>query len=179
MKSNLQKNNRGFSLIETLLYLLIMGLLLLVIASVAVNVFNTRRQFKAADLVQSNGRFIVNLLNNRIHNIDLIDDVSPAPETFHFYEFPDKRLSLKLDNENLVFQEAIDAGSGFPEQASVEPVILNNDSVRVSDLVLTAISDNDGNSNQGVIVNFVLTVGYPEDYFGYYQETFNTFFSLR
>ncbi len=176
MKINRQQ---GFSLLETLLYLMIMGLLLLVIASVAINVFNTRRQFRAADLVQSNGRFIINLLNNKVHNVDLIDDVSPAPEGWHFYQIPDKRFSLKLENNDLVYQEVQDTGTGFPEQSTAEPVVLNNDQVAVSDFAIDTVADSEGNANQGVLINFTLTVGQPEEFYGYYQKQFEVFFSLR
>lgn len=173
------KASKGFTLMETMMYLLIMGMLLLVIASLVANIFNARRQMQASDFVHTDARFIVNFLNNRIHNVDIITDVAPAVEQFHFYQLPDTRFSLQLEDEDLVYRQTLDIGGGFSEQATADPIILNNDRVKVSDFNLTSVSDSQGRANQGVMVDFTLTVSQPDDNFGYFQKSFNTFFSIR
>jgi len=173
------KNQNGFTFIETLTYLFIFSMLILIICGLVLSIFNARKQLQASNLVYQNARFIVNFLSNRIHNVDYIDDVSPAVETLLFYQLPDKRFSIKLDSNNLVYQETQDTGSGFPEQSTADPVNLNNNKIQVNNLVLTPISDSQGNVNQGVKIDFTLSVGGAGDTFGHIERTFSTFISVR
>lgn len=173
------KKNKGFSLVESLVYITITSMLLTLIASLVVNIVNSRKTLEASNALHQNARLIINFLNNQIHNVDLIDDVSPDPALLHFYQLPDTRFSLILDNGNLVYQETHDPGTGFPDQGSADPIVLNLNAITVSDLILTPVADGQGNLNQGVDLSFTLTIGNPGNQFGYLQKTFNTFISLR
>jgi len=173
------KNQSGFTFVEVLTYLFIFSMLILIICSLVISIFNARKQLQASNYVYQNARFIVSFLSNRVHNVDWIDDVSPATETLHFYQLPDKRFSIKLDNNNLIYQETQDTGSGYPDQSTADPVMLNNNSIQVTSLLLTPVSDSRGNINQGVKIDFTLSIGGAGDKFGYIVRPFSTFISVR
>lgn len=166
-------------MIEILVYLFITSMLLLVISSLVTNSFNVKRRLKVSDLVQHDTRFILNFVSNRIHNVDNIEDANPALEQVLFYSSTSTRFSLTVESDNLVYRETHDLGEGFPEQSTADPIILNTNLTRISDLVLTPISDNYGNDNQGINLNLILTIGQPEDIYGYKQQNLNTFISVR
>lgn len=169
----------GFTMIETLIYLFILSMLMLLISSLVMGVFNAKKQLQASNSVHNNARFIVNFLSNKIHNVDLIVDANPAVEQLHFYIMPDTRFSVAIESGDLIFREVEDTGAGFPDQSTAEPVALNNSRVRVSNLVLTPIVDSQGNQNQGVAIDFIITAGSASDIYGYLQKDFSTFISIR
>jgi hypothetical protein len=141
--------------------------------------FNARRQLRSANLVNHDARFIVNYLTNRIHNVEVIDDIRPDTYQILFYSSATTRFSLSVESGNFVYRETEDTGSGFPEQSTVNPVILNSSDLIASDLILTPITDNHGNTNQGVILNFTLTTKNDEGAHGHVQQNFNTFITIR
>ena len=174
-----QQNKDGFTLIEIIIYLFITAMLLTTISGLVMSNFNARKQLRSANLVNHDARFIINYLTNRIHNVEMIDDVRPDTYQILFYSSDTIRFSLSIESGNLVYRETEDAGSGFPEQSTVNPVILNSSNLIVSDLILTPIADNQGNTNQGVILNFTITTNNTEGSHGYVQQNFNTFITIR
>ncbi|MFA6307275.1 MAG: prepilin-type N-terminal cleavage/methylation domain-containing protein [Patescibacteria group bacterium] len=174
-----QINKKGFTLVETIIYLLIATLLMIIISSLVLSVFKARRHFIAINDVNHNARFIVHYLTNRLHNTNTIVDVSPAPEQFHFYQLPDMRFSIEVLGDDMVYREGQDIGSGFPDQSTLSPIILNNSNVSVSNLSLIAVDDYRGISNQGIQISFRLTSGTVEKDYSYYQRDFSTFLSIR
>ncbi len=173
------KKQNGASLVEIVAYIAITAILLVSVSSLMLNVFNTRKNIESSNSVHHNARFIVNFLSNRIHNVDFINDVNPDPAQLHFFEYPDKRYSIVVEDNNLIWQETTDIGEGFPDQSTAEPVLLNSNKVEVSNLILTSTSDGHDNENRGIQISFTLTFGNIDDQFSYTQETFNTFISLR
>jgi competence protein ComGC len=173
------KKQEGFTLIEVITYLFITTTLLIIISSMLMTIFNARKQIQAGHDMNHNARFIINFLSNRIHNVDLITDVSPEPEDLNFYQLPDIRFGIDVEGDDLVYRQVQDIGAGFPYQSTASPMILNSERVAVSNLVLSSISDAHGNSNKGVKIDFILTVGSPGDTYGYLQKTFSTFLSIR
>lgn len=177
--SRLSSKQEGFTLVETIIYLFIMSMLVLLISSLVMTIFNARRQLKASHIVHHNARFIVNYLTNKIHNVDLIDDVSPAPEQLHFYQLPDTRFSIAIESDDLIYRQTEDGGSGFPDQSTADPVSLNSNEVIVNNLTMSLISDGQGNTNRGVRLIFTLQTGTAGDSHGYVNKVFTTFISLR
>lgn len=177
--SKIYTKAEGFTLIETITYLFISVMLLMLISSMTMSIFNARKQLQASHAIHHNARFIINFLSNRIHNVDLISDVSPASEEFHFYQMPSTRFSIDLEGDDLIYRQVQDTGSGFPNQSTAIPMALNSDRVVVSGLDITSISDAHGNINKGIKIDFVLTVGSPGDIHGYLQRSFSTFLSIR
>lgn len=176
---NLAKNKGGFTLLETVMYLSIATILMITISVLVLSIFNARRYFIAINNVNYNARFIIHYLTNRMHNVDQVVDVSPAIEKFHFYQIPSTRFSIEVSGGDLVYREGQDTGTGFPEQSSLEPIILNNPNITVSNLSLIGTSDYLGVVNQGMQINFTLTSGAASDQSGYYEKDFSTFISIR
>ncbi len=174
-----QKSGAGFTLIETLVYIAIMTMMFVIIFSLVMTIFNTRKQLRASHRVNDNARFVVNFLTNRIHNVSSITDVNPASEQLHFYESATERFSLDLEGDDLVYRYTEDVGSGFPAQSTADPVLLNNNYIDVSAFDLTPISDAYANPNQGALITFTISTGNAGDPYGYLQKTFTTFISIR
>jgi competence protein ComGC len=172
-------NQKGFTMVETLAYLFITSMLLLLISSLIINIFNARRQFKASESVDRNARYIMNFVLNKVHNVDLIDKLSEESNDIYFYDLPERRFNFSLEAGNLIYREVEDTGSGFPDQSTALPQNLNTSEVVLSDLNLISLENNLGLQNQGVSLSFVLTVGTSSDRYGFAQENFSTFFSIR
>jgi len=179
MYRQIKKNEKGFTLMEVLVYILITSILLIVVGTIVVNVINLRKHLNASNMVHSDARFIMNYLSNSIHNVDLIDDVSPATEQLHFYQLPADRFSIEILDDDLVYRHAEDLGGGFPDQSSAEAIRLNSQEVTVTDLIMEVYEDNEGNANRGVSISFTLIIGDISNSYGYVQESFSTFLSLR
>ena len=171
-------NSAGFTFVETMVYVFVMTIILMTISSLLLSAFNARKQSVASYLIYNDARFIANFLNNRIHNVGLIEDET-LPSEYLFYNLPDTRFDLILDNNNLLYREAIDTGSGFPDQSSAVVTTLNNQSVRVESFDLTAVADGEGNANQGIKIDLLLATGQPSDTFAYKEKAFSFYISLR
>ncbi len=179
--SKIKINNKksGFTLVETLVYLFITSMLLLMIANLVMNIFHAKRLFKSEEVVSRNARYIMSFMLNKLHNVDNIDDLGGGSQNIMFYIPPDRRFNLAIEDDNFVYRETQDVGSGFPDQSTAVAHLLNSDNVQVSDITLVPMNDNYGRSNQGVILQFTLTYGVPEDIYGYAQRTYSTFLSIR
>ena len=172
-------SKQGFTLIELLVYIVMTSLLLITLTGLVMNIFNARRHIQASHLVQQNARFITNVLTAKIHDAVRLEDVQPAAEGVHFYLSDTERFSIELSDTDLLYREAIDSGSGFPEQSSVTPVRLNNQAVRVSSYSLRLFNDDQGNSNRGIWNSFILETGNSTIPSSYSRQQFRTFISLH
>ncbi|MBT6691662.1 hypothetical protein HOB10_05015 [Candidatus Parcubacteria bacterium] len=178
-KISITNNGKGFTLIETLVYIFVTSMILMVISSLVMNVLNVRKKIKASNEVQNNARFVMNFINNNIHNVDTIINVSPDPDQLHFYKATTTRFSLHLELGNLVYRETEDVGAGFPDQSTATPIILNTNTVVASNFVLSPTLDSSGSFIAGTEINFVLTSGNILNLHGYSQQSFDTFMSIR
>lgn len=172
-------NQKGFTMIEIMAYLFITSILLLLIISLIINIFNARRQFRANELVDRNSRYILNFVLNKVHNVDLIDKTGEGLSDIYFYDLPDQRFNFSEESNNLVFRLVSDEGSGFPDQNTAIAQNLNFNGVKVSNFILNPLKDNFNQDNRGVQFSFTLTVGTSTDSYGFVQEDFSTFFSIR
>ncbi|MFA5127026.1 MAG: prepilin-type N-terminal cleavage/methylation domain-containing protein [Patescibacteria group bacterium] len=177
----LPKINRanGFTLVELLAYLFITCMLLIMIVSLVMNIFYARKKFQVSDAVDSNARYIMNFVLNKVHNVDIISDGGGDPANVYFYNLPSYRFNLALESNNLFFRQTEDTGSGFPDQSTATPLSLNTKNVRVSDFSLVPLADNRGEENQGVLISFTIAAGDPSDPKSFAQKSFNTFLSIR
>lgn len=165
---------QGFSLIETLVYIFITAMLLTTISSLVLSNFNIRRQLKTSSLIYNDARFIIGQLNNRIHSVPVIEDVRPDSRQIIFYSYGNNEFSLQVEDEKLVYREDTQVGGGNPVE-----LVLSSEQTRVSNFVLTPVSDGHANENKGVLINFTLSTGVASDIYGYLSEDFQTFISLR
>jgi competence protein ComGC len=176
---NKKNKRKGFSLIETLVYLFITSMLLLMIASLVINIFNAKRLFKSEEVVARNARYIMSFMLNKLHNVSRIEDLGGGSQNIMFYVSPDRRFNIVIENEDFVYRETQYSGSAYPDQSTAIPYLLNSDNVQVSDIILTPMNDNYGQINQGIILQFTLSYGSPADQYGYAQRTYSTFLSIR
>ncbi len=165
---------KGFSLIETLAYIFITAMLLTTISSLLMSNFNIRRQLKTSSLIYDDARFIMTQLNNKIHSVTIIDDVRPDAKQIVFYPNGSNDFSLQVENNNLIYRESVQVGGGSPTELT-----FNSAKTRVENLVLTPITDSNGTPNRGVLIQFNLSTGNVSDPYGYANEEFQTFISLR
>ena len=170
-------NQRGFTFIETMVYVFVMTVILMTITSLFINIFNARKQAMASYRVYNDARFIANFLHNRLRNVELIEDFSQSQ--YIFYDLPDKRFDIFVDQGRLFYRQTENLGQGFPEQSAGAILPLSSEGLIVEDLLLTAISDSQGNSHQGIKIDFILTTGQPSDAFGYKSKPFSIYISLR
>ena len=171
--------NKGFTLIEVMAYIVITALLLVAVSATVMSTMNARKHLRASEAIQHNARFILNFIANRVHNVSVVDVVSPAPEQILFYTSTSTRFSFTEESGNLLYRININTGGVWPLQASSTPLQVNSGDALLSNFVLTATDDNHGNLNRGILVNFTLTTGNPANAFSYKQEIFNTFISVR
>lgn len=172
------KSQAGFTFVESMVYVFVMTIILMTVSNLFINSFNARKQSVASYSLYSDARFIANFLNNRMHNVNFIQD-EPLPSKYIFYNLPNTRFDIFLAEDNLLYREAIDDGSGFAEQSSIEAAVLNSRLVRVESFDMLTVADSQGNENQGVKIDFVLSTGDPGDRFAYKQKAFSLFISLR
>lgn len=173
------KNNKGFTLVEILVYIFITSMLLLVVSNSIINIFNSKSLFKSEELVSRNARYIMAFMLNKLHNVERVENLGTGSENILFYVLPDKRFNLAIESDDFVYRETIDSGSGYPEQSSAAPFVLNSESVKVTDISVTPMNNNYDVSNAGVLLSFTLTHGTPQNKYNYTQRTYSTFLSFR
>ena len=176
LKSVLKNKIQGFTLIEILIYLFITAMLLVTLSGLVYNNFNARKQLIASNLINHDARFVLNYLSNRIHNVVVIDDIRPDTYQIFFYPSETDRFSLSVEADDLVYREVEDVGSGFPEQNTATPMVLNSSRAVVSNFILTPVDDSQSNSNQGVIIEFDITT---KGAYGPITQSFETFITIR
>ncbi|PWB38664.1 MAG: hypothetical protein C3F02_03050 [Parcubacteria group bacterium] len=174
-----KKIKKGFTLIETIMYFSITAIILITVGSLVINIYNAKKMQQSSDSVNHNARFILNFIANRVHNVDYMEDVSPAIEKLLFYTSSTSRFSITLESDKLVYRQSDDQGGGFPAQSSVTPVILNSSNISVSGLTLQSLTNNAGVANKGVEIGFTLTTAATVDPLRYLQQTYQTFISIR
>ena len=170
----LKNDQQAFSLVEILVYIFITAMLLVSISSLLLANFNIRKQLKTSDLVYNNARFIINKLNNEIHNVTVFDDLRPNSEQILFYPNTGNSFAFEVENNNLIYKEIEEAGG----ESSLE-YILNSEQVEVQEIIFTPIDDWQTNENKGVFINFTLSTGHPDDVYKYLSENFQTFIAIR
>lgn len=173
------KKNKGFTLVELIVYLGITTMLLTLIGSFIINVYNAKKMLQSSDLVDHNARFILNYLANRIHNVDTLVGTGATPADLLFYVSSTSRFSITLENNNIVYRQSDDLGAGFPDQSSVTPIILNTNDITVSNLILQTLEDDQGVANKGTSLGFTLTTTGTVDPYRSLQQSYKTFISIR
>ncbi|MCB9802643.1 prepilin-type N-terminal cleavage/methylation domain-containing protein [Candidatus Nomurabacteria bacterium] len=169
-----KNNQKAFSLIETLVYIFITAMLLTTISSLIMANFNIRKKLKTSDLVYNDARFIMNQVSNKIHSVNVFDDVRPDSEQIIFYSEAGEDFVFVVEDNNLIYREIPNVGGG----QALENV-LNSERVEVNNFILTPVSDWQGNLNKGILINFNLSIGAPEDVYNYLNQDFETFISIR
>lgn len=166
-------------MIEIMVYMSVTALLLILIITLIINIFGANRNIRAITLLDQNERFIANYIINKMHSVNYIEPIVGPPTDVYFYQLPDVRWNITIENNDLVMREVLDEGSGFPAQSSGDPIILNSETVDINSLVITPLDDNQGNENQGVVVEMSITTTIPGNSLSRITRQFNFFASIR
>lgn len=76
---NVMKNGEGFTLVEFILYIGIVGIVLLVAGAIGLNVLFGKAKLMTIEEVSQNARFALERISERVRNAEAIN--SPAPST--------------------------------------------------------------------------------------------------
>lgn len=161
--------NRGFTLIEVLIYIVIIGLVVSGFIVFALSINNSRAKTYVVQEVQANARIALDLIGQKIR---LAEDVVNPSEG-------NSASSLELDisdtDDNLVFN-VIDDVLNITDGAA-DPVAITSDEVKVSNLSFINLAQTGERDN----IRIEITVEYanPESKEYEYSQTLQTAISLR
>ncbi len=146
MKNKLQK---GFTLIEALVYIALVSGILLAATSFAWNIVNTRTSAFSAQEVEQNGRFIMLKISKIMKEANQIN--SPA------IGLSADTVSVKMDDAGTEIIMISQNGNNIEYQYNSDPVVeLNSDLVEISNLQFTNLSSPSGNT-RNIGVSFTLS----------------------
>ena len=172
--------HQGFTLIETLVYIVIASLLLGVIMSVQTSVFRVSRQLRVAHEVQQNVRFLTNVITNRLHNVVTIEDIRPLPEVARFYPDTEHRWMLRQSNNRLeLLDQVYNQGNNSWVDAAGGYQALTTDKVVISNWSIIPVKRSAGSQYASAQITFTLTMGSPAELFGYYQGNYQMIVGAR
>lgn len=179
IKASLHRQ-KGLSLIEVLVYILVSAILLIVISQLLRTMFLLDKQLRVSHEAQQNVRLINNILVNNAHNVASIEDVRPSSEGVYFYTTPELRFALRLNNNRIEYYQ-----QGFDQQSSQwvymggGPTAVTTQKAIISNWTLAPIKTASDNTWRGVMINFTLSLGDANDAFGYYQGNYQMIVSIR
>ena len=169
------KNKKGFTLIETIIYVGIIGLILSGFISFSVVIADSRNKNYVTQEVQANFRSAFDLITKKIKEAD---SINVGASTFNS---DPGVLSLAMDDagENpTIINLSQDDGVLQIKEGSSEPVAIVSDEIRVTNLVFTNLSTASPREN----VRIELTLEFnnqASDVEFNYSESFQTAVSLR
>lgn len=137
MQHVMKKKQKGFTLIETLLYLALSVIMVALIGGIGVNVLTTLASAKAEEELQYNAQFITEKIRMLVSEAEGIDaPLSGATSTV---------LSLAMSNsaKNPTTIEVVD-GRVFIQEGSETPQVLSGSSVVVSALTFSNVTNAGG-----------------------------------
>ncbi|MFH0873315.1 MAG: prepilin-type N-terminal cleavage/methylation domain-containing protein [Candidatus Komeilibacteria bacterium] len=173
-------SSKGFTLVETLVYIVIASILLGTIMNVQMSVFRVSKQLRVAHEVQQNVRFLTNIISNRLHNVTSIEDIRPASEVVRFYPDTEHRWLLRSSDGHLelldqVYNQGtsswVDVAGGYQAVTTDKAVISNWSIIPVKNAV--------GSKYTSAQISFTLTIGSAQEPFGYYQGNYQMIAGAR
>lgn len=171
---------RGFTLIEAVVYLLIASLLLAVIFNVQNSVFRVSRQLRVAHEVQQNVRFLTNTIGNRLHNVVTIEDIRPAAEVARFYPDTEHRWTLRINNGQLqLLDQVFDQPSATWVNTAAGYQTLTTDKAVISNWSIVPVKNAAGTTYTSAQITFTLTIGDAAEPFGFYQGNYQMIVGAR
>ncbi len=154
MLTRIQKQHIGFTLIESLLYLGIASVLIVLLGGIGVNVLESRVRAQALEEVHYNAEFVIDHITRSIQNADHIN--SPLPQVSASV------LSLEMiDTAKNPTVIDIDGGRIRLREGSDEPWYLSGNRVYIS--ALDFINVTQGNGEGSVRIEFTTEGGNQPD----------------
>lgn len=167
-------------MIESVIYLLIASLLLAVIFNVQNSVFRVSRQLRVAHEVQQNVRFLTNTIGNRLHNVVMIEDIRPAAEVARFYPDAEHRWMLRISNGQLqLLDQVFDQPSASWVDTAAGYQTLTTEKATISNWSIIPVKNAIGTTYTSAQIGFTLTIGVPEEPFGFYQGNYQMIVGAR
>lgn len=141
------KNNKGFTLVETLLYIGIFSILIVVLFQLLSLIFDVQLESQSTSSVTQDGRFILNRFSYDIGQADTIISPSSPGSQSAVLQFSKNGTiyTYSLANENLTLTNS---SLGTSDE-------LNSNNTTVSNLNFLRLSDTSGN-NDTVNISFTL-----------------------
>lgn len=142
------KNNKGFTLVETLLYIGIFSILIVVLFQLLSSIFDVQLESQSTSSVAQDSRFILNRFSYDIGQADTI--VSPI-------SLGSQSDSLQFSKESTTYTYSLVNGNLILANSSLGiSDELNSTNTTVSNLNFLRLSDTNGN-NDTVSISFTLT----------------------
>ena len=163
--------NRGFTIIEVLIYISISTMLLFALSSFIVSILETRERSKMISEVEKQGIYIMEVMTRNVREAQTINN----PEVGNFSE----SLSLNLteaEKNPTIFN--LEDGKIIFQQGSNPPMDLHNNLITIEDLKFTNLSRPD---TPGIVqIQFTLKYNYLTNRPIYnYEKKFQSSVSLR
>lgn len=170
MKIN--KLQKGFTLIEALVYVALVSGILVAATSFAWNIVNNRTTVFTTQEVEQNGRFIMQKISRIFQEANQIN----APSIGAF----DSTVEVEMDNGGTEVITITQNGPKIEYQYNADPVVeLNSDLVEVSNLKFTNFSSASGRT-RNIGISFTLSHLNPAARREWsYSENFSTTIELR
>ncbi len=162
------RNRKAFTLIETLIYIAILGGLLAYFISFTLSISNSRSKSYVASEVNANARIALETIAQKIRLADDVvqPDLGASSDTLSL-DMPDtgNHLVFSLEQGVLIYTQASNSYN------------ITSDEVNITNLLFTNLRAGDERDN----INIVLTIEYRDsDSQEYrYSKTFQTTLSLR
>jgi len=161
--------NQGFTLVEMIVYIAIIGIVLVSFINFIISIMNAQAKTYSVQEVQSNGRMVLSLIVPRIRMAD--DVTSPTEGNFA------NTLVLNMPNPNPDLIFTVSSGVLTMAEGVGTPVAVTSNKVNVSNLTFTNLSQPGRRDN----IKIELTIEYnnTEDVEYQYDQSWRTSVSLR
>ncbi len=168
-------NKRGFTLIETLIYITIIGGVMLAFVSFALHISDSRNKTYVVQEVQANARVALDLISQKI---EAANGVNLDSSTF---ALDPGVLSLSMASISLnptVIDLSVDDGVLQINQGTSGAIPITSDEVRVTNLVFTNLTGGASKENIGVALTVEFN-NFDGDVEFSYDQSLQTAVSLR
>ncbi|MFH1292157.1 MAG: type II secretion system protein [bacterium] len=163
-------NNKGFTLIETLIYIAIIGGVVASFVSYSMSISFTRNKNYTAQEVQANARLALNLISKTIRSAQ---SVNVGSSTFGL---DPGVLSLSMSSSTLdpsIINLNIDDGILRIQQGGKSPVNITSNKVKITNLIFTNLTASGSQENIGIdlTVEYANSTGEVEFNYGQSWQT--------
>lgn len=167
-------NSKGFTLIESLIYIAIIGGVIGAFVGFALTISDSRNKTYVGEEVQANTRVALGIMTQYVQSAD---DINMASSTF---DSDPGVLSLSMTSSTIdptVFSLDTDDGTLYMTQGSASPVAITSDEVRVTNLIFTDLT---GDSKRGhVSIDMTIDFTSTTDAIFSYSQDIETSVSVR
>lgn len=172
LRFNKKTNQRGFTLIETIIYVAIIGGVLVALTSFILSISGSRNKSYAEQEINANARMAFSVLTHKIKSASAINVASST-----FGAHPGV-LSLAMTSSTLnptVF--ALSGGRLSIAEGVSAPQFITDQRITITNLVFTNLSGDGSRGNVGIELNFAYASSTGADY--NFTSSLQTAVSLR